>query len=90
MERLRDVFDHPHKLIVRGGWNHALHHKMANGPYDVAETEQEHCRGTSDEVFWREWLPSGKPCHDIGEQEGEAAHVLLGWPGSQEGTELAL
>ena len=51
MERLCDVFDHPHELIVRGGWNHALRHKVANGVYGVAETEREHYRGALYEVL---------------------------------------
>jgi len=56
----------------------------------VVETERERCRGPPDEVFWGEWLSSGKLCHDVGEREGEVAQVLLGRPGSQEGAELAL
>ena len=73
MERLCDVFDHPHKLIVHGGWNHALRHKVANGLYGVAETKPEHYWGSPDEVFQEERLSPGKLCHDIGEREGEVA-----------------
>ena len=73
MERLHDVFDHPHELVVHGGWDHALHHKVANGLCGVAETEQEHCRGAPDEVFRGEWLSFGKLRHDVGEREGEVA-----------------
>ena len=67
MERFHDMFNHPQELVVHGGWNHVLRHKVANVLCVVAETEQEHCRGTLDEVFWGEWLSSGKLCHDIGE-----------------------
>ena len=52
-------------------------HKVAIGLCGVAKTEREHYRGASDEVFCREGLPSGKLCHDISEQEGEVAQVLL-------------
>ena len=34
--------------------------------------------------------PSGKLRHDVDEGEGEAAHILLGRSGSQEGVELVL
>ena len=73
MERLHDVFDHPPKLIVHGGWNHVLRHKVANGLYGIAETEREHHRGASDEVLWEERLSPSKLCHGIGEREGEVA-----------------
>ena len=79
MERFQDVFDHPHKLIVHGGLNHALGHKVANGLCGVAETKREHCQGAPDEVFWGERFPSAKLRHDISEREGEAAQVLPGW-----------
>ena len=55
-----------------------------------ARPARERYRGAPDEVFRREWLPSSKLCHDVGEREGEVAQVLLGRPGSQEGAELAL
>ena len=90
MERFRNMFDHPHELIVRGGWNHALHHKVANGLYGIAEIKREHCQGALDEVFGGERLASGQLCHDVGEREDKAAQVLSGRSGSQEGAELAL
>ena len=90
MERLHDVFDHPYELIVRGGWNHMLCHKVANGLCGVAETEREHCRGAPNEVFRGERLSPGKLRHDIGEREGEVAQALLGRLGSQEDAELTL
>ena len=71
MERLDDMFNHPHKLIIRGGWNCALRHKVINGLCGVVETEQEHCRGAPGEVFRGEWLSPGKLCHDIREREDE-------------------
>ena len=73
MERLHDIFGHPHELIVRGGWRCALRHKVANGLCGVAENGRERCRGAPDEVCRREWLSSGKLCHDVGEREGEVA-----------------
>ena len=62
MERLRDIFGHPHELVVHKEWRSALHHKVANG-----------LCGILDEVFQRERLSSGKLCHDVGEREGEVA-----------------
>jgi len=82
MERLHDMFDHPHKLVIHRGWNHVLHHKVANGLCGITETERELCWGTLDEVFKGEWLFPSKLCHDIGEQEGEVAQALLGRLGS--------
>ena len=82
MERLCDMFDHPHELVIRGGWNHPLRHKVANGLYGVADTERENCRGAPDEVFRGEGLSPSKLCHDIGEREGEVVQVLPGWSGS--------
>ena len=90
MERLCNVFDHLYELVARGGWNHLLCHKVANGLCGIAETEREHYRGALDEVFQGERLSPGKLCHDIGEREGEVAWVLLGRSGSKEGTEQAL
>ena len=90
MEICRDVFGHPHELVVRRGWGRALRHKVANGLCGVAQTERGSYRGTPDEAFQGEWLSSGKLRYDVGEREGEAAQVLLGWSGSQEGAELAL
>ena len=51
VERLHDIFGHSHKIVVGGGWRHALCHKVANDLYGVAEIEREHCQGTPDEVF---------------------------------------
>ena len=59
MERFYDIFDHPHELIVRGGWRRALRHKVANGICGVAETGRERYRGAPDEVFWGERLSPG-------------------------------
>ena len=90
MERFHDVFDHPHEFIVRGRWDHALCHKVANGRCDVAENERKHYRGASYVVFRRERFSSGEPRHFIGVEKGEAALVLPRWLGSQGDTELAL
>ena len=90
MKRLRDIFGHLHELVVHGGWRRALHHKVANGLYGVAETRREHCWGAPDEVFWGERLSSGELGHNIGEREGEVTQALPGWSRSQEGTELVL
>jgi len=57
IERLRDIFGHPHKLVVREGWRHALRHKMANGLCGVAEIGRERYRGAPDEVFWENSSP---------------------------------
>ena len=57
---------------------------MANGLCGVAETGRERCQGAPDAVFWGERLSSGKPCHDIGEREGEVVQVppeTVGVPG---------
>jgi len=43
VERLRDIFSHPHELIVRGGQRRASCHKVANGLCGVAEAERERC-----------------------------------------------
>ena len=69
---------------------HALRHKVANALCDVAQTEREHCRGAPDEAFQGERLSFDKLHDDVGERKVEAAQVLLGRSGSQEGTELAL
>ena len=90
MERIRDVFDHPHELIVHGRLNHASCHKVANGRRSVAEIERKHCRGASYVVFWRERFSSSEPRHVIGVEKGEAALVLPRRLGSQGDTELAL
>ena len=75
MEGFCDAFDHPHELVVRGGWDHALRHKVANGCRGVAETERKHHRGAPCRVFRR---------------EGEAVRVLPGQLGSQGDAGLAL
>ena len=72
-ERLRDIFGHPHELIVRGGWRHALCHKVTNGLCGVVETKRERYRGALDEVFWGEQFSPDKLRHDICEREGEVA-----------------
>ena len=51
VETFRDIFGHPHELIVRGGWRRALRRKVANSLCGVAETGWERCRGAPDEVF---------------------------------------
>ena len=61
MEGFCDAFDHPHELVVHGGRDRALCHKVANGRHGVAETERKHRQGALCGVFWR---------------EGEAAWVL--------------
>ena len=73
MKRFRDIFGHPHEPVVCGGRSCALCRKVAISLYGIAETKWERCRGALDEVFWREWLPSGKLRHDVGEREGEVA-----------------
>jgi hypothetical protein len=90
VERFRDVFDHPHEFVVRGRWDHALCHKVANSRHGVAETERKHRRGAPYEVFRREGFPSGEPRHDVGVRKEEAVRVLPGQLGSQGDTELAL
>ena len=54
MEGFRDAFDHPHELVVRGGQDRAMCHKVANGRRGVAETERKRRRGALCGVFWRE------------------------------------
>ena len=90
VERFHDVFDHPHKLIVRGRQDHALGHKVANGRRSIAETEQKCYRGAPYVVFQREGSSSRKTCHVIGVGEGEAVSVLPGLLGSKGDTELTL
>jgi len=65
MEGFHDIFSHPHKLVVRGGWGRALRHKVANGLSGVAQMKQECCRGAPDEVFQRERLSPSKLHHDV-------------------------
>ena len=90
MERFHNLFDHPHKFIVHGRWEHALCHKVANGRRGAAETERKHCRGAPYVVFWREGSSSGKSCHVIGVGKGEVALVFPGLLGSQRDTKLVL
>ena len=54
MEGFHDAFDHPHELVVRGGRDRALCHKVANGRRGIAETERKCCWGAPCGVFWRE------------------------------------
>ena len=67
VERFRDIFGHPHELVVRRGWGRVLRHKVANGLCGVAQTKQERCRGAPDEVFQGERLFCGKLRYDVGE-----------------------
>ena len=75
MEGFHDAFDHHHELIVRGGWDRALCHKVANGRRNIAETERKHHPGAPCGMFRR---------------EGEAVRVLPGWLGSKGDAGLAL
>ena len=70
VERLCDVFDYPHELVVRGRLNHASCHKVANGHRSVAKTERKRCRGAPYVVFRREGSSSGKPRHVVGCRKG--------------------
>ena len=90
MERLRDVFDHPHELVVPGRLNHVSCHKVANGRRSVVETKQKHYRGAPYVVFWREGSSSRKSHHVIAVGEGETASVLPRLLGSKGDTEPAL
>ena len=90
VERFRDVFDHPHELVVHGRQNHASCHKVANDRRSVVEIERKRCRGAPYVVFRREGSSSEKPCHVVGVGKGEAALVLLGLLGSKGDIELAL
>ena len=67
VERFRDIFGHPHELVIHRGWGHALRHKVANGLYGVAQAKRERCQGALDDVFQKERLSSSELCHDIGE-----------------------
>ena len=90
MDRLRDVIGHSHEFIICGRRAHALYREVTNGPHGITQTKWECCRGVPGEIFRGERLPSSKLCHDVGEGQGEAAHILPGRSGSQEGIELAL
>ena len=89
VERFRDVFDHPHELVVRGRQDRASCHKVANGRRNVVETERKRCRGAPYVVFRREGSSSGKPRHVAGVGKGKAALVLPRLLGSEGDTELA-
>ena len=54
MEGFHDAFDHPHELVVRGGRDRALRHKVANGHRVVTETERKRHWGALCGVFRRE------------------------------------
>ena len=90
MERLHDVFDHPHKLVVRGWLNHASCHKVADGCRSVVETERKRYRGAPYVAFQREGSSSRRPCHVIGVGKGEVTLVLPGLLGSKGDTKLVL
>ena len=75
MEGFCDAFDHPHKLVVRGGGDRALCHKVACGRRGIAETERKRRWGAPCGVFWR---------------GGEAARVLPRLLWSKGDAELAL
>ena len=75
MEGFHDAFNHPHELVVRGGQDRALCHKVAKGRRGVVETEWKHGRGALCGVFRR---------------EGEVARVLPGRLWSKGEAELAL
>ena len=51
VEGFYDTFNHPHELVVRGGWDRALCHKVANSHHGVAETERKHRQGAPCGVF---------------------------------------
>ena len=74
MEGFCDTFDHPHKLVVRGGRDRALGHKVAYGRRGIVETEWKHRRGALCGAFRR---------------EGEAVRGLPGRLGSKGEAELA-
>jgi len=88
VERLRDVFDHPHELVVPGRLNHVSCHKVANGRRSAVETERKRYRGALYAAFLREGSSPGRPCYVIGVGMGEAMLVLPKLLGSEGGTEL--
>ena len=89
MERFHDMFNHPHKFIVHGRWEHALCHKVANGRCGVAETKRKRYRGAPYVMSQREESFSGRPCHIIVIGKGEVMLVLPGLLEPKGGTELA-
>ena len=62
---------------------------MASDRRGVAETEQKCCRGAPHVAFRREEPLSGRPCHAVVVEKGEATLVLLGLLGSKGDAELA-
>ena len=54
MEGFHDAFDNPYELIIHGGWDRALCHKVANDRHGVAKTKRKHHRGAPCRVFQRE------------------------------------
>ena len=89
MERLHDMFAHPHELIVHERLNHASCHKVANGCRSVAETEQKRYRDALYVAFQREGSSSKRLCYVIGVGKGEATLGLSGLLGSEGDAELA-
>ena len=89
-ERFCDAFDHPHELVVHGGWDRALCHEVACGHRSVAETKRKCCRGAPYVAFQREGSSSERPHHVIGVRKGEATLVLPRLLGFKGDTELAL
>ena len=69
------LFDHPHELVVRGGQDRGLCHKVANGCRGVAETKRKRHQGAPCRVFQR---------------EGEVAWVLPGQLRSKGDAKLVL
>ena len=51
VEGFCDTLDHPHELVVHGGRDHALCHKVANGCRGIAETEWKRRWGAPCGVF---------------------------------------
>ena len=89
MERFRDMFDHPHELVVCRRQDHASCHKVANGHRSIAETKRKCCRGAPHVAFRREVSLPRRSRHAVVVGEGEAMLVLPGLPWSKGGTELA-
>ena len=75
VEGFCDAFDHPHELVVRGGRDHALGHKVAYGRRGVAETKRKRRQGAPCGAFRR---------------EGEAERDLPGRLGSKGDAGLAV
>ena len=78
MERFCDVFGHPHELVIRRGWVHALRHEVANGPLSIAQTKRERCQGAPGGVFRGERFPFGELHHGIGEGQSKVVQLLTG------------